>query len=257
MQKWSLSDDEAAAANCYLHPRTEEHDCIWLSEVESAMVTNIPLSPGSYFGEPGIPANMGNTHWRNHAPKQIVLHHTAGGGDAHSVHAWFSQLALGGRKIATHFVINRSGEIVQLIPLQYWAIHLGAAYNIECDAIGIELCSWGRLKNNRTTYTGNSLDPQLAEEGGDGFYEKYTDQQIEASEKLCRGLCNLFSIDTTISEAFAAGEYHKLSPQALGGTPGVWSHRNFRPDKSDINWSNLGERLIKSCNRRIQVVDQV
>jgi len=88
---------------------------------------------------------------------QIVLHHTVSGGNddvAGDIKFWRDK----GERVATPFIISRTGRILQLFNSDFWAYHLGLRneYLNELDvqgtnlflnsrSIGIELDSWGGL----------------------------------------------------------------------------------------------------------------
>ena len=84
----------------------------------------------------------------------IVLHHTAGGSAGSTINYWLTNK----ERVATHFIIDRNGDIYQCIPLEKaWAYHLyisspgnkidrlykklGSLYDKQ--SIGIEIASYG------------------------------------------------------------------------------------------------------------------
>lgn len=170
---------------------------------------------------------------------RICLHHTVSSplsivGD---VATFMSQ-----RNIATQYLIGGDGAVYQLIPENYWAHHLGTklANNMQLnrETIGIEIDAWGRLTKSGDRYLtayGSVMDAALPVETleqpfrGSLYYQEYLDAQIEALFLLLKKL----SID------------HQLPLEGLNQTlnfelldhfenPGIYSHSNFRADKSDV-----------------------
>ena len=56
------------------------------------------------------------------AKTQIVLHHTASGPGIDGDVAWWRKTP---ERVATHYIIDRRGQIFQLFDLKYWGYHLG------------------------------------------------------------------------------------------------------------------------------------
>lgn len=185
------------------------------------------------------------------AKTQIVLHHTASGPGAEGDIAWWRKTP---ERVATHFIIERDGDIYQLFDLDYWAYHLGLSnanfqkvgvpYRpLDRNTIGIELDSWGYLeksaggvyypwgKINKTPPVRNvkeycSGNPWR----GHTLYERYTPEQINSLRDLLRELCAQFAIPKKYNI-----DMWGVSTNALKGTPGIWTHASYRPDKSDCH----------------------
>lgn len=193
-----------------------------------------------------------NQYYKKETPKkQIVLHHTVSGpGVNGDISSWLSNAD----RIATAMIVGRDGKIYQCFSAKYWGHHLGthAANNqkLNENSIGIEIDSWGGLVKNTNgkyypalwdknkkkfvpyTKAGVVKDVVLYPSGYRGFYafEKYTDAQIEAVRKLLIFWKEKFNIPLNYNS-----DMWDLSPKAMSGTPGVWSHVSFRKDKSDCH----------------------
>ncbi len=178
---------------------------------------------------------------------QIVLHHTAGGGNAENViHGWnFNQ-----ERIGTAFVIDDKGEVFKAFEPEYWAYHLGLKTNfnkpLNMASIGIEVCNWGQLIKKGDKYF-NYINKEVPAEQvsvikkfrGFEFYHKYNDAQIESLRKLLLELCATFNINKTYRS-----DMWDISNNALGGLNGIYTHVSYRADKNDMSPQfNLVEML--------------
>jgi hypothetical protein len=204
--------------------------------------------------------------------KQIVLHHTVSNpksvqGD---IDHWLSLKD----RIATCIIIGGDGIVHQCFSSKYWAHHLGvkstylrsqgfidwSTRNVELNrgSIAVEIDSWGGLilgdgkpcqfglKSNGkpniiNTETGKfynaygtvvSCDVQEYAQPFRGYkyYEKYNKEQIKSLGELLL----LWHIKYAIPL-----DYHEdmwdINKKALNGEPGIWTHINYREDKSDCH----------------------
>jgi N-acetyl-anhydromuramyl-L-alanine amidase AmpD len=169
---------------------------------------------------------------------QIVLHHTAGGGNAENViHGWnFNQ-----ERVATAFVIDSKGEVFKAFEPEFWAYHLGLKTNFNVPlnkgSIGIEVCNWGQLikKGNEFYNYVNKVVPenevvQIKKFRGFEYYHKYNDAQIESLRKLLLELCAKFGISKRYNS-----DMWDISKNALGGFNGIYTHVSYRIDKNDMS----------------------
>ena len=187
--------------------------------------------------------------------KQIVLHHTAGGPSAQPVFNHFRSLYT---KVATAFVVERGGDNYQLFDDSHWAWHLGVEANdrvthfspyLDAESIAIELCNWGFLSSIQERRYGarpiykNYVQGQIPEEDvcvlaeswrGQTAFESYSPAQILSTMKLVKALAEKHKIPLGGDYTEAAG-WFDINPDALGGTPGLWNHTNFRIDKTDLS----------------------
>jgi N-acetyl-anhydromuramyl-L-alanine amidase AmpD len=171
-----------------------------------------------------------NQYYQGINPKKyIFLHHTAGGSAASSVAHWASNPD----HIATPYIIDRDGTIYECYDPKYWAYHLGVKGNsaIEKASIGIEICSYGALKNG-VTYTGKTIAPEKRVETvfrGEKEWEAYTPEQIASLKLLIPYLLDKFKIPL---QPDRKNFWEYKNPATL--PPGVWSHSTVRKDKIDI-----------------------
>jgi len=185
------------------------------------------------------------------AKKQIVLHHTASGPGVDGDTAWWRKTP---ERVATHFILDRTGQIYQLFDLKHWAWHLGLSNkdfasmgcpyrNLDRTSVGIELDSWGHLQkapDGRLYPTGMAGKARPVAEAteyctsnkwrGHTLYEKYTPAQIGALKDLLRELCATLDIPKKYNI-----DMWGVSRNALQGTPGIWTHASYRKDKSDCH----------------------
>lgn len=196
-------------------------------------------------------------YYRRKEPKtQAVLHHTVSGeGVSGDVAWWLSTKS----RIATHFIISRSGKIRQNYSSKYWAHHLGIKTKIFEDnnidpsgknlwlnmkSIGIELDSWGGLKKSETTKVNGFVENYPDKFRGYEFFETYTPKQITALRELLKYLCDKYNIPLNYNE-----DMWDVSKDALNGKPGIWSHTSFRPDKSDCHPQESLIKMLKNLNK--------
>jgi N-acetyl-anhydromuramyl-L-alanine amidase AmpD len=185
------------------------------------------------------------------AKTQIVLHHTASGPGVDGDLAWWRKTP---ERVATHFIIDREGQIYQLFDLKYWGWHLGLSNNdfasmgctyrnLDRSSVGIELDCWGHLKKSAdgryypTGMEGKARPVTEVHEyckdnkwRGHTLYEKYSSAQISALKDLLHELCRQLNIPKKYNL-----DMWGASVNALKGTPGIWTHASYRKDKSDCH----------------------
>lgn len=178
---------------------------------------------------------------------QIVIHHTAGYGADSTINYWNSNK----ERVATNYIIDRNGKIIECVPPDKWAYHLyvnspgnkipntykklGETY--DKHSIGIELCNLGPLK----VMGGRFLDiynKRVPNEKvyklsipfkGFVYYERYSPQQLLALENLIIMLCNKY--DIPVLDEYK--NFFDINLNALTKIPGIYTHVNYRTDKSD------------------------
>ena len=144
--------------------------------------------------------------------------------------------------IATQYIISGDGKVFLLIPENYWAHHLGTklANNTQLnqETIGIELDAWGQLTKNGDRYLtayGSVLDSDIPVETldqpfrGSLHYQEYSDAQINALYLFLKKLSDEHEIPME-------GLNKTLNFELLDNfdNSGLYSHSNFRADKSDV-----------------------
>jgi hypothetical protein len=187
--------------------------------------------------------------------KQIYIHHTVSNGNPINVCSWWEQREMmTNEKVGTAYVIAGrktsatvkydDGAIYSPFPDKYWAAHLGAitrpagikalsASELHKHSIGIELCNWGWLSEDDGKYysdKGKTIPPDeviALDYRGKQYYQLYTDAQIESLRLLLLHLTDKYDIPRHFYPMFG------ICPEALQGTPGIFSHTSVRTDKRD------------------------
>lgn len=183
--------------------------------------------------------------------KQIYLHHTAGNSSADNV---FQGWASNTERIATCVSISGKGknsidgQIVQGYSSKYWAYHLGLKQavftkhkvpyqSIDKLSIGIEICNWGQLTKKGDKFF-NYVDKEVPADEvcelaspfkGYKYFHNYTDAQIESTKELLLLWNKTYGIPLTYHE-----DIWDVTPRALKGELGVFTHNSVRTDKVDV-----------------------
>ena len=201
-------------------------------------IKNVSFPADQYYAE---------THVKN----QIVLHHTVSNplsamGD---INFFLSDKA----RIATYAVVEYDGTLFKCFKSTEWGHHIGvkaaelkkdgfkdyATRNVLLNkhSIGIEIDNWGGIvkKNGKylTVYgTEVSKDLEVIECNWRGYkyFQKYSDAQIECLEEL---LPILMTANKIQNYGLKDGNFDKRM-DALQGVSGIFSHSNYRSDKSDL-----------------------
>lgn len=183
-------------------------------------IRSIPLDKGQYRTD-----KTKKTH--------IFLHHTAGGSVAGAIAGWNATP----ERVATPYLIERTGDIYEVYSPDLWANHLGGKVPLALEkaSIGIEIVDYGpltqKVNGDLVTYTGRKIPPEKAVKcdfRGFQYYEQYTPEQIEALRKLLPWLVGRFGI-VLQEDRKNFWEYQGPNPG-----PGIWSHTSVRKDKFDI-----------------------
>lgn len=177
-----------------------------------------------------------------HTKKQIVIHHTASGGNSKGDMDYLNTDKQGAVNCA--FFIDRDGTIWQAFSSKYWSNHLGvpastftkykvnnSSNNLHKASVAIELDNWGYLtkKNNKfLTYANTEVksenvvtyDPPFL---GQKYYEKYYEPQIAALKDLLVYLCDTYNI----SKEYNCDMWN-VSANALSGKNGIYTHISYR-----------------------------
>ncbi|NLO70229.1 MAG: N-acetylmuramoyl-L-alanine amidase [Porphyromonadaceae bacterium] len=171
--------------------------------------------------------------------KQIVLHHTVSNpfsakGDADY---WASTPA----RIATYGILDYNGSLTKCFNSNQWAHHLGVKGNnnlkLNQHSIGIELDCWGGLTLKDVKYI-NAYGKEISEKlevvkmkwRGYEYFQAYSDVQIAVLGELLQLLMRKHNIPNV---GLKDGNFN-VRRDALAGKPGIYSHSNYRSDKSDL-----------------------
>lgn len=195
---------------------------------------------------------------------QIYLHHTAGNSNPLAVFKYWGEnkeriatcVVVGGKPGASKGWID--GEVVQGFSAKYWAYHLGLKEStfqkyetpyrsLDKTSIGIEICNWGQLTYksgkfynyvNREVSKDEVVELPVAHRGFK-FYHAYTDAQIATIKELLIAWKTHFNIPIHYNP-----DIWDITPRALKGEPGVYTHNSVRIDKVDVSpQPNLIEML--------------
>lgn len=186
--------------------------------------------------------------------KQIVLHHTVSGEGISGDVSWWIKTP---ERIAAAYIISRDGTIYQNFDDKYWAHHLGVKSKVfekhgldpkganawlNINSIGIELDSWGGLKELNEHGVVDFVEYEKKYRGFK-YFEAYTKRQIEELGKLLVYLCDKYGI----TKEYKSGMW-RASKKALSGESGIWSHTSFRSDKSDCHPQPTLIQILKQMN---------
>jgi len=202
---------------------------------------------------------------------QIVIHHTiSGNGVEGDVSSWEATT----ERVATCIIIDRDGIPWQLFSSKYWAGHLGAGnINLDKHSLAVELDNWGWLipgdgtikqfgKNSDGTskfirtvlgkyyaYYGNSVTVpmQYYETGFRGYYyyEQYPEKQLRTLGELLLYWKMRYGISLNYNS-----DMWDVSPRALSGTSGVWTHVSYRSmtEKQDCHSQPSLIKMLKTLS---------
>lgn len=173
-----------------------------------------------------------------HPKSQIYLHHTVSS-TAKSVISWWDQ---DGNSVATAFVIDKDGTIIQTFDPKYWSFHLGLSYGpskgfADKKSIGIEIVNEGGLvkkdevfywNGGKSKYSGKVTTLEKSWRGFN-YFANYTDEQFKSVVELIDYLTKLFNIPRKLLGNL---EYNKSNALDFIG---ILAHCNVRSDKSDIS----------------------
>jgi N-acetyl-anhydromuramyl-L-alanine amidase AmpD len=172
--------------------------------------------------------------------KYIFLHHTVSGSAQSAVDWWNTKPD----HVATPFIIERSGAIIETFEPKYWSYALGlkGGTEIEKASIHIEIVSWGQVHQMGDKFffiagKNNVEIPKSEVVTFKNFYREwyfyhaYTQEQISSLRELILYLVKEFKIQVQPR----LSNFWYYNKELLPNLPnGIWSHSTVRPDKSDI-----------------------
>lgn len=207
------------------------------NELRLDEIIQYPLSEGQYIRE-------------KTEKNQIVLHHTASGRNPYAVINYWNQTR---EKVATCVVIGGDGSIVQCFASEYWAGHIGND-EYSRNSIGIEICSWGFLEKKGEKYISwagvevpaNEVIEYQKNFKGKKYFQKYTQAQIDAVEKLLRYWNKKYGIPLDYNEKDMWG----ISENAQNKVAGIYTHNSFLASKSDIHPQPEIIKMLKNLKNK-------
>lgn len=200
----------------------------------------------------------------------IVLHHTVGG-DSTSTYAYW----LGNKeRVATHFLIDRDGTIIQCVPLDNWAYHiyisspgnqipkefrkLGSQYDKR--SIGIELCNLGQvtLKNGvfydiyKRAISADKV-VTVPKYKGYEYWEGYTPAQIKSLESLLIDLLERFPKIKSKLKDVNYRTFTQVQQSALNMNEAIVFHTTLRVDKFDLYPNDQIINMLNNLYSKVKV----
>lgn len=150
-----------------------------------------------------------NTSGRMNTPTALVLHYTASGSNTDGDAKYFQRRNAGA---SAHLVIERDGSIAQCVPFNTKAWHAGRSSwkgRSGCNSftIGIEIDNWGLLEKrgdgNYYSWAGEKIPTSSVYVGpnklGNGrYWEKYTNQQLQATDAAIGAIVQAYPTITDI-----------------------------------------------------------
>jgi len=184
----------------------------------------------------------------------IVFHHTAGGHNPiWTVNSWGNDtrgriataFTIGGRSI-TKPDASLDGLVVMAFEPKYWAWHLGVKGTngrLDKKSIGIEICNYGPITLGKDGKFYNYVKKPMPENDvydlgfvwrGYRYFHKYTNAQIDSLRHLLQWLSQDFQIDIKSKQPWSIDSFN-VSETALKGGSGLWTHVNYRKNKTDCH----------------------
>lgn len=153
-------------------------------------------------------------------PTLIVLHETAGRLEKGNTVSWFQSRS---SKVSAHFVIERDGSIVQMVPCNRKAFHAGVSGwqgRKFCNSfsIGIELVGPGKLDENGRAWFGEvfpDAKEAASEAHGRGKWLCFTPAQIESCRALCVAIMGAYPDCNDIATHWEVSPGRKVDPCPL------------------------------------------
>jgi len=184
---------------------------------------------------------------------QIVIHHTAGADNGANVYAGWQRDNMA--SVATSVVIERNGKLFKGFDESMWAHHLGTKERqntaLNQGSIAVELTNWGAATFKNGQYF-NYLDRPLAADDlvelkyrGFQFWQVYPAAQLATLEKWLVLNASRFGIPLDYQE-----DMWDVSPKALNGQRGIYSHVSYRRDKVDCSPQPALVKMLQSLKEK-------
>lgn len=176
---------------------------------------------------------------------QICLHFTVG-----SITGDIATLTKPGNKVSVHYVVDRLGNIYNLIPLnkeKNWSYHLGAKCIgtngvMSKSAIGIEISNYGPLNKHADGYYNAYKQLYCVEDRhvenilfrNYNYYSRMTEAQKTAVYELVNWLCEQCDIPHNY-KLEGMFENDKCAQEFTG----IFTHAQVRKDKFDLPYAQV------------------
>ena len=199
------------------------------------------------------PANQNYFYKNDTKKKSICLHFTVG-----NILSDVAALTKADSHISVSYVVDRSGNIYELFPDNFWSYHLGNGAiggntNMSKQSIGIKISNYGPL----TEKDGNMVDTygntycstwetnyyERRDYRGKSAFATMPNVQVCAVATLVEYLCDKHSIPMTFS---CTDEIFRSADEALS-FEGIFMHSNVRKDKFDWPMCEAIESIVVHC----------
>jgi len=155
--------------------------------------------------------------------RMIVLHHTAGEGNGTAVFKTLQK-----RGLSVHFTVDADGRVIQHADLDNVTFHAGGAND---ESIGIEIVNRGVApalpKRGR-------IEVQATVHGHKMSMLRFTPEQVEMTDRLCRDLCAMFQLPFDVPRDDAGRFlYGLVNHYDMGMFRGVCGHFHVSRKKID------------------------
>lgn len=199
------------------------------------------------------PENQNYFYKNDTRKKSICLHFTVG-----NILSDIAALTKADSHISVSYVVDRSGNIYELFPDNFWSYHLGNGAiggntNMSKQSIGIEVSNYGPLSEkdgNMVDAYGNTYCTtwetnyyERRDYRGKTAFATMPNGQICAVAALIEYLCDKHSIPMTFS---CTDEVFRTADEALS-FEGIFMHSNVRKDKFDWPMCDAIESIMVRC----------
>lgn len=159
-------------------------------------------------GVPYVPSPNRSGKFTKGLPDTLILHYTAGPSLESAKNTFLNSSA----KASAHILIDRDGSVLQMVPFDTIAWHAGESKwgkrkGLNNYSIGIELVNAGKLTKEKGGYVAwfgtkyaakDILKAVHRNETEASYWQKYTDKQLAACEKLVALLIKEYRISTLL-----------------------------------------------------------
>jgi len=227
-------------------PKTWSHMGILTTDLNENLSVSKGLEIKKYFLPP-------TEYFAGPTKKEwIFLHHTAGWENPYTVVDVWGRDTRG--RIATEFILGgqnvkdgsskHDGVLVQAFPEGGYGWHTGTGNSpMHRNSVGIEVCNFGYLVNNKT-YVGtpahSSQVVKLAKPfRGYQFWHKYSDEQLNVLKNWIIYIANRDGIDPKVGlveliKTKGADAFDVCDVKMAESKKGMWSHTNVMRGKVDM-----------------------